>query len=71
VVHAIAAAGEIAMAKEYAEAFFGMSNIEGLDLSEEALEAAAQRCALMPCWWSNPPTIGVLQHVYKVSFLPE
>lgn len=45
VVEAIATAGEIAMAREYAEGFFGSSTVPGLDLSDEALRAAADRCA--------------------------
>jgi hypothetical protein len=49
VVQAIAAVGEVAMAREYAEGFFGMSTVSGLDLSDEALAAAAERCVLTPC----------------------
>lgn len=44
VVQAIAAAGEVAMAREYAEAF-GMSTVAGFDLSDDALSAAAARYA--------------------------
>lgn len=43
VVQAIAEAGEVAMAREYAEAF-GLSAVSGFDLSDDALAAAAARC---------------------------
>lgn len=58
VVEAIAAAGEVAMAKEYAEGFFGVSELSGIDLSDEALQAAAARfVSYMLC--ATPSLVGV------------
>jgi hypothetical protein len=43
VVRAIAAAGEVGMAREYAQAY-GLTKVAGVDLSDAALAAEASRC---------------------------
>lgn len=53
VVQGIAEAGEVAMAREYADAF-GLVSVLGCDLSDDALAAAAARCVTSPPVYVSP-----------------